>query len=440
LKVTRREAAAAVASAFGLAQASQPSQSQPAAPRREQHAVWAGAGDAGLTVDSVKAFVEKLARANIHQVVMCAKEGNGQLYWHSRRFPQAVSPRHKDFDLVENLVREAHAANIEVHLWLIDFHESENSVAFKEHPEWAQVSPDGKLTNTEPLFNRKYTSIWMCPAQRPGYTDQWLLPLIEELTADYPIDGIHHDYVRYCGDVAPDSYCFCDYCLKHIPRHALLRWETGPRERQRVEVVRPRMEANWEATPDMLPPGWDQYDRREKADFILHGRTLPGGPADMRYFFYEYRVDRINAFVRDAANRVRRINPNVKMSAAVFKNPIQSGRYLGQKWSDWTAWIDIFMPMSYRSHFLGDFQTYLDHLTEITARQLEWIRREQPLYAGIFTSDLYKEERGTGNFPPEKLERAIGAARKANPDGIALFSAGSLTRANQWPVLESIFR
>ncbi len=437
MKLTRREAAGAITGALGLAQVRA---QQPAARRGETHAVWAGASDAGTTVESVRAFVGQLKRANLHAVVMNAKDTNGSIYWHSKRFPQAISPRHRDFDMVENLVREAHDQGIEVHLWLGDFMEGQNAAAFREHPEWAQLSPEGKLTNTEPLFNRQYTSVWMCPARRPGYTDQWLLPMIEELVSSYPVDGIHHDYVRYCGDVAPDSFCFCDYCLKDIPRHALFQWETGPKERQRVEIVRPRLEANWEATPDMLPAGWERYDRREKADFILNGRTLPGGPPDMRYFFYEHRVDQVTRFVREAWERAKRINPKIQMSAAVFKNPIQSGRYLGQKWSEWTPWIDIFMPMSYRSHFLGDFDTYLAHLTEITARQLEWIRREKPLCAGIFTSDLYKEERQSGTYPPEKLTRAIEAARAAKPDGIVLFSAGAITRQNLWPVLENLFR
>jgi len=398
MKVTRREAAGAITTALGLAQVkAQPP--QPALPR-EVHAVWAGAGDAGTSVESVRAFVAQLKRADVDKVVMCAKEASGEFYWHSRQFPQAVSPRYKDFDLVENLVREAHDQGIEVHLWLIDFHEGENGAAFREHPEWAQLNAEGKRTNTETLLGREYHSIWMCPAQRPGYTDQWLLPLIEELVASYAIDGIHHDYVRYGGDVAPDSYCFCDYCLSHLPRHALLRWETGPRDRQHIEIVRPRLEANWEATPDMLPAGWEQYDRREKADFILHGRTLAGGPPDMRYFFYEYRVDQITAFVREAWNRVKRINPKVQMSAAVFKNPIQSARYLGQKWSDWTPYIDIFMPMSYRSHFLGSFETYLDHLTEITARQMEWTRHEKPLYAAFSPRTCTRKRRRRAPIRP----------------------------------------
>ncbi len=435
MNITRRQAAAALTGALGLAQVK--AQQRGAQPP-EVHAVWAGASDAGASVESVRAFVAQLKRANIHKLVMCAKEGNGNVCWHSQRFPQLIAPRYKDFDLVENLVREAHGQGIEVHIWLIDFSEGENGAAFREHPEWAQVSAEGKRTNSETLLDRAYHAVWMCPAQRPGYTDQWLLPLIEELVSRYPVDGIHHDYVRYAGDVAPDTYCFCDYCLKQLPRHALLRWETGPRERQRVEIVRPRLEANWEATPDMLPPGWEQFDRREKADFFLNGRTLAGGPPDMRYFFYEYRVDQIARFVREACERARRINPKIQMTAAVFKNPIQSGRYLGQKWSDWTPWIDAFMPMNYRSHFLGDFDTYLAHLTEITARQMEWTRHEKPLYSGIFTSDLYKEEAASHTYPPEKLTRAIEAARAAKPDGIVIFSAGTLSRQNLWPQLEAV--
>ena len=294
MKLTRRDAAKAFTGALGLAQL-QAQTPQPAKPR-EAHAVWAGASDAGVTVESVRAFVAQLKRANIHKVVMGCKQGGGNVVWHSKRFPQLISPRYKDFDLVEHLVREAHDQGIEVHIWLIDFYEGQNGAAYREHPEWAQLNAEGKPTNSETLLNPEklpiapYPNIWMCPAQRPGYTDQWLLPLIEELVANYAIDGIHHDYVRYCGDVAPDSYCFCDYCLKDLPRHALLHWEAPP-NRQAVEVVRPRLEACWEATPDMLPAGWEQMSRREKADFILNGRTIAGGPPDMRHFFYEYRID-----------------------------------------------------------------------------------------------------------------------------------------------------
>ena len=132
MKLTRREAAGAFTGVLGLAQANP--LPAPAATPREVHAVWAGAGDAGTTVDSVRAFVAQLKRANIHKVVMGVKEGNGSVVWHSQRLPQLISPRYQDFDLVEHLVREAHDQGIEVHAWLIDFYEGQTALPIANIP------------------------------------------------------------------------------------------------------------------------------------------------------------------------------------------------------------------------------------------------------------------------------------------------------------------
>jgi len=496
---------------------------------KERHAIWAHPPDAGMTTESVREFVAKCKRANIDTIVMLVKGMNGEIYWKSKRFPQAIQRGYEKFDLLEHLTREAHAQGIRVDAWLVDFVEGENGAAFREHPEWAQLNPDGGTTATETLgvARRRYPYVWMCPAQRPGYADQWLRPMFEEIAANYPVDSVHHDYVRYPGDVAPDSYCFCDYCLKHIPHYALLSYETRPSERYRIQHVQERLEANWSSDPTMVPADWQARDRREMADYILNGRSRPGGPPDMRYFFYDYRAKQIDTFVREVHDSVKRINPKIEVSAAVFKNPVQSARFIGQQWHEWSPWMDIFMPMTYRSHFAGSFESYLDHLTEVTARQLEWTRHQRPLYAGIASSYLYREEykpfddirdrvdelktiaatdataravkakainqayesmRGrlaevaperarelatlvmavtdndardvttaaldnlgkgiaqlradmpAGFLPPEKLTRAIEAARKANPDGIVIFAAGSITREKLWPALETSFK
>jgi uncharacterized lipoprotein YddW (UPF0748 family) len=486
---------------------------------REEHVLWVHPPDAGGTsLAGVKQFVERSHAAHIDRIVLVVKGMSGELYFPSRKFPQSVVKGYDSFDLLDAIVREAHARAIKVEAWLCDFVEGENGAAVREHPDWVQLNPDGKPTNSERLgATRPYPYVWMCPARRPGYADQWLLPLYEEIASRYAVDGVHNDYVRFPGDVGPDSYCFCDYCLKGIPHWALLRYEGGAGERFRVNTVQSRIEANWWTDPTMLPVAWDLMDRRERADYLLNGRTIPGGPPDMRYFFYEYRVEAIKRWVRELHDRMRSINPKLEISAAVFKNPIQSGRFLGQKWDDWTDWMDILMPMTYRSHFAGSFEAYLDNLTETTARQIEWVRHRKPVYAGIATTYLYREElkpfddfeqaagdwkasRGSreqnvqalassfeqirtrlaplaperarllegrlkaagsnpssvegvaadirvvrndpplGFFPPEKLTRAIAAARRGSPDGIAVFAAGSLTREKLWSALTEAFR
>lgn len=360
---------------------------------REGHAIWAHPPDVGKTAEATREFVAKCKRANIDTIVMDVKGMSGEIYWKSKKFPQAIARGYESFDVLENLVREAHAQGIKVDAWLVDFADGERGAAYREHPEWAMLNPDGTTTASESLgvAKRHYGYVWMCPARRPGYTDQWLLPMIEEIATNYAVDGIHHDYVRYPGDVSPEGYCFCDYCLKHIPRYAMLSYETGSTERLRVKRSQEHIEANW-SDVTMIPADWEKRDRREKADYILNGRTIAGGPPDMRYFFYDYRAQQIDTFVREARERVQKINPKITISAAVFKNPVLSGRFIGQRWHEWSRWVDVFMPMSYRSFFGGSVDDYYDHLTEVTARQIEWTRGEKPLYQGIASTYLCREE------------------------------------------------
>ena len=495
-------------------------------PQTERHSLWVHPPDVGRTRESVQAFVERARRAHIETIIVLVKGMSGEIYWNSRKFPQSIVKGYESFDMLGELTREAHRHGIKVHAWLCDFVEGANGAAIRAHPDWAAVNPAGGATTTETLGPRRrpYPYLWMCPARRPGYTDQWLLPMIEEIVRSYPVDGIHHDYVRYPGDVAPDSYCFCDYCLKNIPRYAMLAYETRAGERYSVDPRQERIEANWWTDPTMVPGNWAEGDRRERADFLLNGRTIPGGSADVRYFFYDYRVAQIDRFVREAHELVKGINPKVELSAAVFKNPIQSARFIGQQWHRWSQWIDVYTPMTYRSHFAGGFDSYLDHLEETTRRQLEWIREERPLEAGIATTYLYREELKPfdelndaidvledlqaanprqareialkqlnqahdhlqarlynldpdrakllallvsavgkaddegraptaldelakslaalradlppGFCPPQKLAQAIDAARRAHPEGIAVFAASSLTREKLWPALE----
>lgn len=167
---------------------------------KEIHALWSHPLDVGKTAESVREFVARCKRAHIDVIVMDIKDSNGGLYWKSKKFPQAIARGYENFDLLEHHVREAHAQGIKVDAWLVDYLEGANAAAFRKHPEWAQLNPDGETTLSEKLGKtRQYPYVWMCPARRPGYTDQWLIPLYEEIAANYKVDSLHHDYVRYMG-------------------------------------------------------------------------------------------------------------------------------------------------------------------------------------------------------------------------------------------------
>jgi uncharacterized lipoprotein YddW (UPF0748 family) len=381
-----RAVALAVALLGGVASA------ESAEPSLKGRAVWSNPRDAGTTEASVTAFVEQLARAHVNTVVMEVKTAAG-LFWPSERFAPAVVAGYREFDFPAVLIRECHKRKIAVHAWFFDFAEGGPSYVVQQHPEWLARNPQGKPTSDEVLRGRPYRLAWMCPARRPGYTDQWLIPLIEEFTARYDVDAIHHDYVRYPGDLAPDTYCFCDYCLDEIPRYASYYSQAHPEHALVAPMDRPHLEAHWEKSPKVLPPNWKDYGREMKSRLLLEGSFFPGGNRDLDYFFYEYRAHHIALFTRQVKEAVAKRKPRVEFSAAVFRNPVQSGRFIGQDWRRFAPFVDTLMPMDYRSHYAGDFETHLDLLAENIQQQKQWARDFRRLWIGLAAYQLYDAER-----------------------------------------------
>ncbi|MGB7295191.1 MAG: family 10 glycosylhydrolase [Candidatus Aminicenantales bacterium] len=374
----------------------------------EGRGVWAHPGDFGKSEQDVEAFFRVLKDAHIQVVVPLVKDMAGRVFWQSRRFPDAVHPDYREFDLLRAITSVAPKHGIKVHAWLCDFGEAKDSPAFKLHPEWAMLSPEGGLTADEKLTpDRIYGPVWMCPARRPGYTDQWLLPMIEEIVRDYPVDGIHHDYVRYPGDAAPDTYCFCDYCLEHFWSDNLFFYPSQPDKQVPLKNIRLRTEANWDQDFTAKPADWARMSREEKARIILEGKSI--NRADLDYFFYELRSDAVSRFVREAWERASAIRPEIEMSAAVFINPMKSGRFIGQRWTDFAPWVDMTMTMTYRSHFQGSFEDYLDYLGDVVPAQNSWVGNKSCLYVGLDAYYIFQEER-------EPWEKAVALLRSGSGD------------------------
>jgi len=361
----------------------------------EGRAVWAAPGSVAYNDSSTQAFVEHCKRANINIIVLLVEYSDKEVYYHSKKFPESIIPAFKDFDPLAAVIREAHKRGIRVHAWLCDFTQSADGPIMQKHPEWAQRNPEGKISSEAEFLGggALYDQNWMCPARRPGYTDQWLIPMVEEIVSDYDVDGIHHDYVRYPGDVAPDSYCFCDYCLDEMMKYAHFFYEAYPDSVYPVIPRLPNPEANWSTDITVRPKGWDQWARKKKAEFILTGSFLKGGPSDLDYFFYTFRQDQINRFAREVWERASAIKPNIEFSAAVFKNPIMSGRFIGQRWTDFSPWVDVMMPMVYRSHFPStNFDTFINMLEEYTRYEYGWAKDRTHLSVGLDVHYIYNEE------------------------------------------------
>lgn len=400
-------------------------------------AVWAHPNDAGMTRKSVDAFVGKLATHNVNAAFMHLKGGDGRLYWPSPAFPQAVAPGCDAFDFAAEFLDSCRRHGVQAHAWMIDFFDG--GPAFAAHPEWAMRDPQGRTAAELILRGKPWGAQWMCPARRPGYADQWLVPVYREFAERYAYESVHHDYVRYPGDAAPDAFCFCDHCVEDIPRHCGLvndRFEDEPFVHPTFD--RPFLEAHWEPSPRVLPAAWDRWDRAKKAQFLLDGSFFPGGRADLDALFYGYRQHWIERFVRDSAQAVREARPGTLVSAAVFKHPALSGRFIAQDWRRFEGWVDWLLPMDYRDHFPGSWEHYLGLLEAVIARQKGWASGFGALIPGFAVNFLYREEFAAGlRAGPEKLTEVIDVIAACGVDGMCAFCAGQIEEYGLWDAFGS---
>lgn len=402
--------------------------------------VWCGPADCGTTRQEIADFLDRLKNAGFNAIFMHLKGGDGLLYWPSQTFPQCIAPGYGEIDLPAMLLEECDKRGMQFHAWMIDFFEGENGAAFKAHPEWAMRNWKGKTTSDEWLRGRRFGNLWMCPAQRPGYTDQWLVPIYREFAERYPVVSLHHDYVRYPGDLAPDQFCFCEWCLENLPKWAGYVNEAYPEEpfyHERYD--REYLEAHWEQSPRVLPPNWATLDRGSKSRFLLEGGFFHGGRPDLDYFFYRYRIEAVKDFTRLAHQAVKAANPQTKLSGAIFKNPIHSGRFIGQDWREFQPYMEIAIPMDYRDHFPGTFDQYLDLLEETIERQKSWAAGFEKLYIGFAVNFLFKEE-PEGPYPPDKFRRVVERIAKTGVPGFVVFCESQLRKYGQFEVARQALR
>lgn len=398
--------------------------------------LWCGASDCGTTQSEVAEFVNRVADAGFNLLLPELKGGHGLLRYSSRKFPQAVEKPYDTFDLPAVLLEECRKRGVEVHVWFIDFFEGENGPPHRAHPEWAALDAKGRPTNEEQLRGERFTGLWMCPAQRPGYTDQWLVEVYREFAELYDFDAVHHDYVRYPGDLAPDQYCFCDYCLSRLPEWAGYVNNAFLEEPfDHALYDREYLEAHWEQSPRVLPAYWSKLNRAEKSRFLLEGSFFRYGRQDLDYFWYQYRKEAIADFVRLSHDAVKAARPSMGVSAAVFKNPVHSGRFIGQDWRTWQGHVDTMIPMDYRDHFPGTFDHYLGLLGETIDRQKGWsIEAGASRYlTGFAIWSLIRDGDQEGDRS-RYFADTIQLVKSKNEDGCCVFCAGDMDKHGLWDV------
>jgi len=246
---------------------------------------------------------------------------------------------------------------LECHVWKVNY-----NMGWRAPREFmARMKAEGR---TQVEYGGKGNDRWLCPSHPANQKLE--IESMVEVARKYDVAGVHFDYIRYPGR----GYCFCKGC------------------RQRFEKSIGAKVANWPA-------------------------DVRRGSVDLRRKWLDFRRRQITTVVAEVAERVRKIKPGVKISAAVFRNWPADRDAIGQDWKLWCdrGYLDFVCPMDYTPRS-GQFDSFV-------TQQLPWTGKV-PCYPGI----------GLSTWPDKtdicKLIEQIKITRRHRTGGFTIFNYGSI--------------
>ncbi|MDO4569942.1 MAG: family 10 glycosylhydrolase [Planctomycetia bacterium] len=240
-------------------------------------------------------------------------------------YPSDLIPTGKSFeewgDQLKACVEACRKEGLEVHVWKVNFRlQSHCAPAFLE-----KMRREGRLQKNA----QGEEVLWLCPSHPDNFDLEWRSML--EIAQKYDVDGVHFDYIRYENG----ARCFCEGCRARFEEETGIRVENWPQDV--MSRKNPKLE--------------------EK--------------------FLKWRAEQITRIVRKTHEEIKKFNPKVKVSAAVFQSYPSCYHNVGQNWSQWAheGIVDFLCPMNYSQH-TGTF-------AQLTQHQQTLVPPKFPLYPGI---------------------------------------------------------
>lgn len=316
-------------------------------PDKEFRAFWTHAFEDRLPAD----IMPKIKACGFNAVIPRSSGGTGAFYL-SKVLPDIRNILGEE-DWLANCIEHAHKSGLQVHpyrnCFIMEGRASKETIAKFRADGRLQVSPEGR-----PLD-------WMCPSQE--INRQVELAAASEFVRDYDVDGFQFDFIRYPG---PQG-CFCPKCREKFERERGARVENWPQ------------------------------------DVVKDGKLFEE--------YTKFRQTQITETVKMVSEAIRKINPEVKISAAVFRDYAANSVSVGQDWVTWAkeGYVDFLCPMDYTN----DVAALDGWVRDQIARVGEYV----PVCAGLGLAASSARMK-----TPEDMALQIDIARQAGCAGFVLFA------------------
>jgi uncharacterized lipoprotein YddW (UPF0748 family) len=333
------------------------------------------------------------ARAGGFNTLLVQVRGRGDAYYRSSLEPRAseLAP-HPEFDPLGMTIAQARTAGLQVHAWVAinlvsssaTLPSSRDHVVYK-HPDWLMVpkalavelrgvdarSPEylGRLARWSRQHADDVEGLYVSPLHSAAAAH--VAAVVRELVTEYPLDGVHLDYVRFPSEDF-------DYS-----RTALQEFK------QSVQ-------------PDLTAAEQQTLRVRESLDPLAYTSFFPER-------WKAFRRSRLTALVMRVKTAVKEIRADAVVSAAVIPD---AGEAYQSRLQDWRTWldqslIDVLCPMAYTAD-PKQFESQVALAQDYAGGR--------PVWTGI----------GAYRLPSATTTQFIAAARRLGTSGVVLFSYDAL--------------
>jgi uncharacterized lipoprotein YddW (UPF0748 family) len=275
----------------------------------------------------------------------------GAAFYDSDVLPVAPAVKAKG-DQIALCVAACRKHGVQCHVWKVNY----NMGWVTDKSFVNKMKSQGR---TQVNFDGSSNERWLCPSHPENQKLE--IDSMLEVARKYDVDGLHFDYIRYPGREG----CFCEGC------------------RHRFEKMVGRKLTDWPACVR------NDDELREK--------------------WLDFRREQITTVVAAVAEGARKIKPEIKISAAVFRNWPVDRNAVGQDWKLWCerGYLDFVCPMDYT-----DSNSQFQRMVE---QQLTWAGRV-PCYPGIGLSVW------TDSTDICKLIEQISMTRQLATGGFTIFN------------------
>ncbi|MFN2341078.1 MAG: glycoside hydrolase family 10 protein [Halanaerobium sp.] len=335
----------------------------------QMRAFWLDSGTLARTEgrEGVEELLDSAAEANFNLIFPETFYKGISLIPDNELFTQ--DPRFKSWqeDPLQVLIEEAQVRNMEVHPWVWVFNENTSGSPGRiltKNPEWANINKDGEIVSY-------HNSSWLSPARDDvkEFLQQRYIYLVE----NYDLAGINLDYIRF-----PEEY-----------RGSF---------------------------------GYDQVSvQKFKEKYKLDPFQIESGSSEFS-LWNQYRENLVTEMVRETSEKLRRIDPNLFISADVIPGREEARYRALQNWSHWLreGYLDFVLPMTYTENLFSELSSWIEEdRKQISA----------PLYAGVSVFKL----------TPDQMINQIEEINQINPNGHSLFAAAHLTESDYQTLTQGVF-